>query len=575
MAYSQRERYLKKYVPLHIAALKGDWKAAKGIIEQNPELINAHITEGQDTALHVAAAVGHVHFLKKLVDQMDEHHLETQNNMRNTALSFAAATGNVRIAKYMVTKNPRLPSIRGPQAKSPLYYAALLGRRDMVEYLRGLPPFWTPQEDQIELLNTCIISDLYDAALSIVKEQPQLALARDHLNKETPLDVLARKPSAFASGNQRGLWETIIDASSFWEGARNQKLMQTKSLELLQCLWDHVIPQEGTGSIVPLLFVAAERGNDIFLVQLLRFYPDFILKINNKKQSIFHIAVLNRHEHIFNLIYEIGSLKELIATYRDPEDDNNMLHLAAKLAPPNQINVVSGAALQMQRQLAWYKAVEKIVQPSYRDMKNRNGQAPHDLFMAEHKELMKEGEKWMKDTANSCMLVAALIATLVFTTSFTVPGGNDNTTGAPILLNESFFTVFSVSEQIAMLSSSTSILMFLSILTSCYAENDFLQSLPIRLMIGVTTLFISIAAMMIAFCATFILSYHHGLAHVLVLFSLFAFVPIVFILLNYFLLVDIIRSTFGSRFLFHSRKRLFPKTSTNPLKSSSSTYNQN
>ncbi|KAA8541271.1 hypothetical protein F0562_025234 [Nyssa sinensis] len=374
--------------------------------------------KSQETALHVAAAVGHVHFVKKLVDKMDEHHLEIQNKIGNTALSFAAATGNVRIAKYMVTKDPRLPSIRGPQAKSPLYFAALLEQRDMVE-----------------------------CGLEHCKKHPQLALARDPpMNSETLLDVLARKPSAFPGGNQRGFWQTIINASSFWEGAHNQKLMQTKSLELLECLWDQVIQQEDmeisniTGSNVPLLFVAAERGNDVFLVQLLRFYPDFMLQVNDKKQSIFHIAVLNRHEHIFNLIYEIGSLKELIATYRDPEDDNNILHLAAMLAPPNRINVVSGAALQMQRELVWYKAVEKIFQPSYRDHKNKNLQVPHDLFMAEHKELMKEGEQWMKATANSCMPVATLIAIVVFTTSFTVPGGNDNTTGAPILVNESFFT---------------------------------------------------------------------------------------------------------------------------------------
>ncbi|KAL7212964.1 hypothetical protein ACSBR2_015626 [Camellia fascicularis] len=45
--------------------------------------------------------------------------------------------------------------------------------------------------------------------------------------------------------------------------------------------------------------------------------------------------------------------------------------------------------------------------------------------------------------------------------------------------------------------------MFLSILTSRYAENDFVESLPFKLMIGLTTLFISITTMMVAFGATF------------------------------------------------------------------------
>ncbi|KAA8541270.1 hypothetical protein F0562_025233 [Nyssa sinensis] len=230
----------------------------------------------------------------------------------------------------------------------------------------------------------------------------------------------------------------------------NEKLIQTKALELLKCLWYHVIQQEDleisdiTGNISPLLFTAAELGNEVFVIELLRSYPDFVLQVNFNKQSIFHVAVLHRHKPIFNLIYEIGTLKELISTYRD-NDDNNMLHLAAKLAPPNQLNAISGAALQMQRQLVWYKEVEKIVQPSYRDMKNKNGQTPHDLFTMEHKELTKEGEKWMKDTAKSCMIITTLIAIVVFLSAFVIPGGN-NTKGEPILLNERFFKVYSVSK---------------------------------------------------------------------------------------------------------------------------------
>jgi hypothetical protein len=42
-----------------------------------------------------------------------------------------------------------------------------------------------------------------------------------------------------------------------------------------------------------------------------------------------------------------------------------------------------------------------------------------------HKDLQKDGEKWMKDTANYCMLVATLIATVIFAIAFTVPGGNN------------------------------------------------------------------------------------------------------------------------------------------------------
>ena len=76
------------------------------------------------------------------------------------------------------------------------------------------------------------------------------------------------------------------------------------------------------------------------------------------------------------------------------------------------------------------------------------------------------------------MLVAMLIATIVFTIAFTVPGGYDNNTGAPILQNKKLFLVFPISEAVATLASLISVLTFLSVLTSCYSDNDFLMTLP-------------------------------------------------------------------------------------------------
>jgi len=38
-----------------------------------------------------------------------------------------------------------------------------------------------------------------------------------------------------------------------------------------------------------------------------------------------------------------------------------MLHLAGQVAPPNRLNIVSGAALQMQRELLWFKVGVDII----------------------------------------------------------------------------------------------------------------------------------------------------------------------------------------------------------------------
>ncbi|KAF5186903.1 Ankyrin repeat family protein [Thalictrum thalictroides] len=54
---------------------------------------------------------------------------------------------------------------------------------------------------------------------------------------------------------------------------------------------------------------------------------------------------------------------------------------------------------------------------------------PRELFAEEHAALVEKGEKWMKETAAGCMVVAALIATVVFAAAFTLPGGNKEYSG--------------------------------------------------------------------------------------------------------------------------------------------------
>ncbi|ONI01271.1 hypothetical protein PRUPE_6G131100 [Prunus persica] len=255
-----------------------------------------------------------------------------------------------------------------------------------------------------------------------------------------------------------------------------------------------------------LLFDATRLGNFEFLAALLSAYPDLFWELDENKRSIIHVAVLHRHASIFNLVHEIGFIKDFITAMSDDED-NNILHLAAKLAPQNQLNLVSGAALQMQRELVWFEEVKKIVQPLSTEMKNKKGKTPRELFTSEHKGLLHKGESWMKNTAKSCMLVATIIATVVFSAAFSIPGGIADKTGAPNFVKETAFLIFAISDGVALFSSSTSMLMFLYILTSRYAENDFLKSLPLKLMVGLASLFISMTSMMIAFSTAFYLSY--------------------------------------------------------------------
>ncbi|KAI9185232.1 hypothetical protein LWI28_005489 [Acer negundo] len=131
---------------------------------------------------------------------------------------------------------------------------------------------------------------------------------------------------------------------------------------------------------------------------------------------------------------------------------------------------------------------------------NAEGLTVKELFTKEHKELAAVGEKWMKDTANSGMIVTTLIATVELAAAFTVLEGNNNA-GIPIFLYKTSFLIFVVSIVLALFSSIASLLMLLSITTAWYAEEDFLRALPKRLILGLRSLFYAIASMLVVFGA--------------------------------------------------------------------------
>ncbi|CAN1224694.1 hypothetical protein LINPERPRIM_LOCUS2326 [Linum perenne] len=144
----------------------------------------------------------------------------------------------------------------------------------------------------------------------------------------------------------------------------------------------------------------------------------------------------------------------------------------------------------------------RIINPMYKDNTNNNNETARQIITRTHKILASVGEKWMKENASSSNIVGALIFTIMFTAAFAIPGGNNQEIGIPILLHEKAIKIFMISDSISLFAASTFVLMFFGILTSRFAEADFLWSLPTKLVIRLSTLFISIAAMMVTFCTT-------------------------------------------------------------------------
>ncbi|KAI8536043.1 hypothetical protein RHMOL_Rhmol10G0225100 [Rhododendron molle] len=185
-----------------------------------------------------------------------------------------------------------------------------------------------------------------------------------------------------------------------------------------------------------------------------------------------------------------------------------------------------------------------MVQPKCKEEVNVANKTPSALFTEEHEELANEGERWMKNTAASGMVVGTRIAALMFSTAFTVPGGANEKTGLLVFLNHNGFVIFIMANAIPMFSSSTSALIYVGILTARYGENDFFHSLPTKLIVGLSCLSLSIVTMMIAFGAAMIVTLHKRLTWATIPIIVLCVVPVtLFCLLQFPLLLEMIYFT--------------------------------
>ncbi|RXH68189.1 hypothetical protein DVH24_028336 [Malus domestica] len=163
-----------------------------------------------------------------------------------------------------------------------------------------------------------------------------------------------------------------------------KKLMHERVQQFLPLMWK---ASEGDGNIlkrqklIKALCVAAERGHVEYIFSFLKCSTlDFDAVQNEKGQNLYQIAAECRHHKIYNLIHVHDQLRKngitlyfyptaemnrvgTTESYLGKKDDfgNNMLHTVATISPSSQIHDIQGAALQMQRELQWFKQFDGVL----------------------------------------------------------------------------------------------------------------------------------------------------------------------------------------------------------------------
>ncbi|KAI6679111.1 hypothetical protein NL676_032992 [Syzygium grande] len=568
------------YRPLLQATFKGDWESAKRFLEQDSSSNMATITSRSETMLHIAAFSAHDQFFENLVEILSPHPeaLEMVDCDGRTALHIAVLCGRIRMVKALVRRNPKLTQLPDDEGRVPWAMSALEASMHK-EIAWFLAKNTTDDEPSHPFSSSSAIDTIIDltyaghhgirfegnSILYALTMMPSHFLSRTRLSvletlicKRIPVD-LNYKPTDKNSDPAlqrltRSLWNAAKIVVPIIKRLHEVKLRHVVAVELAKQVCIAIASKDTTeindfwqeGQV---LVRATARGVSELVKLCIQFFPELIWIAPNGVSLVAH-AVKYRRERTLGLFLKVSSTNEMsLVPAPTLEKTKRIMKEAAEYKPTlDEVINVSGAAFRMQRELQWFKAVESCTMPIMRTYYDEG--TYWKIFVDKHKDLLESGEKWMKDTANSCMLISTLIATVLFAAAFTMPGGNDDKTGVPLLLGQDSILVFAISDGLGLFSSVTAILIFLAILTSRYEAQDFLESLPRKIIMGLSLLFLSLAFMLVAFAATLTTVLDKRLEWVLIPIALLASLPVaLFVVLQLPLLYQMVKSTYGPSIL--------------------------
>lgn len=115
-------------------------------------------------------------------------------------------------------------------------------------------------------------------------------------------------------------------------------------------------PQEKRdGRVYAALIRATKKGMFEFVSMMLREDQTLVWISDRKSRNLILLAILHRQAEIVSLIFELDQ-KRSLSCKRD-DDNNSMLHMVGMSAESTMLNRIAGAALQMQKELQWFKVI--------------------------------------------------------------------------------------------------------------------------------------------------------------------------------------------------------------------------
>ncbi|XP_052197243.1 uncharacterized protein LOC127804422 [Diospyros lotus] len=586
------------------AVRSGKLDEVKKMLNNNKTLLNYRFTMVEGNAVQVAVVAGHEEIVSALLDQdIDPTLLKKRNDYGETALTLAAAGGKLRIVEKLVDKNDDLVDVRNSQGYLPVVVAALYGHRDIVHYLFPwslFNLFVSVREDQRlstgNINNVQKVPDLREESNQANEKHPinydqlyqdnfkvlgvsmntelhgyeqnyNFKLKREDLKTDDKatyygysskhnwfmlfkaciaaeiydiaLDVFKLRPDQCIEEIKKEKAPLVCGNKLMYNGEGGCALLREISKKLFRSNMYHAKPIV----LARPMLMAILQGNVDFVEVVTEECPDVLWFEIDGLTLVAH-AISKGPEKIYRFACkrpETGHLASLIPD----RDGNTLLHQAAKLSPSHFTQFL-GPALQMQIELQRFMEMKKKV-PMCKGILNKNDKTPKDLFGEEHKKLKNEARRWLKDVATSCSVVATLIVTIMFAAASASPGSNKEDAGICTNLQSKYVTAYIISDAFSMFFSCTSAMIFLGIHTSLFREEDFLIKLPLALMFGLFTLFLSIATMLVAFGIALVIMLRLRFVWISIPLLMIGSIPvIIYAILHVRIFIRVLRLTFSN-----------------------------
>ncbi|XP_065630311.1 uncharacterized protein LOC111985867 [Quercus suber] len=340
------------------SAVNGDWEDVLVQCEGQNWAFDVKVTKSDDTIFHLAAYNKREDIFERLLKLLprgtDHEHiamsaLEKANMEGNTPLHIAASVGSKKMCRSIVERSRSsraLLSVLNNKGETPFFSAALHGHKDAFLYLASICNrvegyFYSQRNDGDTILHCAISAEHYELSIIILDEYEHLV---NVVNKDgnTPLHLLARKPSAFKSGSDLRWYEKII--YHFGVVVEVVQAADGVGLESDQC--SHGEPekkkeflfQSNAKSDATPILIAAKNGISEMVKKTLKRDPMAMYDVDEKKKNIVLLSVEHKQPHVYELLLTLEKeniIKKSIF-YEVDDEGNNALHLAAMKTEPEK-----------------------------------------------------------------------------------------------------------------------------------------------------------------------------------------------------------------------------------------------